>query len=87
MKCAVVEVSPARCSPWRLGNRATTGSYEYALRVHGKPEVFTSAQGSQFTSDLFTGVLNREGITISMDGRGRAFDLYFCRAPVAQRQA
>ena len=47
---------------------------EDALRVHGKPEVFNSEQGSQFTSDSFTGVLKREGITISMDGRGRAFD-------------
>lgn len=50
---------------------------EEALRRHGKPEVFNSDQGSQFTSDAFTGVLNREGITISMDGRGRAFDNIF----------
>ena len=50
---------------------------EEALRRHGKPEIFNSDQGSQFTSDAFTGVLNREGITISMDGRDRAFDNIF----------
>lgn len=45
---------------------------EDALRHHGKPEVFNSDQGSQFTSDAFTGVLKRQGVAISMDGRGRA---------------
>ena len=50
---------------------------EDALRVHGKPEVFNSDQGVQFTSEVFTGVLKREEITISMDGRGRAYDNIF----------
>ena len=50
---------------------------EEALRNYGKPEIFNSDQGSQFTSDSFTGVLKREEITISMDGRGRAFDNIF----------
>ena len=50
---------------------------EDALRVHDKPEVFTSDQGVQFTSEVFTGVLKREEITISMDGRGRAYDNIF----------
>ena len=47
------------------------------MRAHGKPEIFNSDQGSQFTSEAFTGVLKREGIVISMDGRGRAFDNIF----------
>ncbi len=51
---------------------------EDALRAHGKPQVFNSDQGAQFTSESFCGVLQREGITISMDGRGRAFDLHIC---------
>jgi len=63
---------------WRISNsmEATlcVDCLEGALRLHGKPEVFNSDQGSQLTSDAFTGVLQREGITISMDGRGRAFD-------------
>ena len=50
---------------------------EDALREHGKPEVFNSDQGTQFTSEAFTDVLKRQCITISMDGRGRAFDNIF----------
>ena len=36
--------------------------------------LFNSDRGAQFTCDAFTGVLKREGVTISIDGRGRAFD-------------
>ena len=50
---------------------------EKALSAHGSPEIFNSDQGSQFTSDAFTAVLKRKSITISMDGRGRAFDNIF----------
>ena len=50
---------------------------EDAMRTHGKPEMFNSEQATQFTGEAFTGVLKREGITISMDGRGRAFDNMF----------
>ena len=50
---------------------------EEALRINGKPEIFNSDQGSQFTSKAFTGVLERGCIAISMDGRGRAFDNIF----------
>jgi putative transposase len=50
---------------------------EDALRHHGTPEIFNSDQGSQFTSAAFTDVLKREGVVISMDGRGRAFDNIF----------
>lgn len=47
-----------------------------ALR-RGRPEIFNSDQGSQFTSEKFTGELKAHGITISMDGRGRCFDNIF----------
>jgi len=47
-----------------------------ALR-RGRPEIFNSDQGSQFTSDRFTGVLKDRGVAISMDGRGRCFDNIF----------
>jgi putative transposase len=43
---------------------------EEALARFGKPEIFNTDQGSQFTSMAFTGVLLREKIAISMDGRG-----------------
>lgn len=44
---------------------------------HGKPEIFNTDQGSQFTSVAFTAVLKRAGVDISMDGRGRALDNIF----------
>jgi putative transposase len=47
-----------------------------ALR-RGRPEIFNSDQGSQFTSEKFTGELARREITISMDGRGRCMDNIF----------
>jgi putative transposase len=47
---------------------------EEAIKNYGSPEIFNSDQGSQFTSDPFTGVLIGIGITISMGGRGRALD-------------
>lgn len=66
---------------WRISNSMDASfcvdCLEEAIRAHGKPEIFNSDQGSQFTSDAFTGVLKREEITISMDGRGRAFDNIF----------
>ena len=43
----------------------------------GKPEIFNTDQGSQFTSTEFTRVLLDKGIAISMDGRGRALDNVF----------
>jgi len=49
---------------------------DWALRK-GKPEIFNSDQGAQFTSADFTGRLKDEGIQISMDGRGRALDNVF----------
>ncbi len=44
---------------------------------HGKPEIFNPDQGSQFTSEAFTGVLIRNGIAISMDGKGSWRDNVF----------
>jgi len=49
---------------------------ERALRW-GRPEIFNSDQGSQFTSQKFTGVLAQRGVAISMDGRGRCLDNIF----------
>jgi putative transposase len=66
---------------WRLSN--TLGAdfcveaLEEALARHGRPEIFNTDQGSQFTSDDFTGTLKDHGITISMDGKGRCMDNIF----------
>ena len=66
---------------WRISNSMDASfcvdCLEDALREHGRPEVFNSDQGSQFTSHAFTDVLKRAGVAISMDGRGRALDNIF----------
>ena len=78
---AIIDWYSRRVLSWRISNSMEAefcvDCLEEALRNHGKPEIFNSDQGSQFTSDAFTGVLHREGIVISMDGRGRAFDNIF----------
>jgi len=64
---------------WRLSN--TLGAefcveaLEESLLWHGRPEIFNT--DSQFTSDDFTGTLERHGVTISMDGKGRYMDNIF----------
>ena len=50
---------------------------EEALARHGKPEVFNTDQGSQFTSTAFTGLLQENGIAISMDGKAAWRDNVF----------
>ena len=50
---------------------------EDALVRHGKPEIFNTDQGSQFTGGAFTGVLASNGIAISMDGKGAWRDNVF----------
>jgi putative transposase len=50
---------------------------EEALAKHGKPEIFNTDQGGQFTSAEFTGVLLKNGIAISMDGKGSWRDNVF----------
>ena len=47
---------------------------EEALKKYGKPEIFNTDQGSQFTSLEFTGILQNQEVKISMDGKGRAMD-------------
>jgi putative transposase len=65
---------------WQLSNTLDVpfclAALENAL-VHGCPEIFNTDQGVQFTSYVFTSHLERAGIAISMDGRGRALDKIF----------
>jgi putative transposase len=78
---AIIDWYSRRVLSWRISNTMESvfcvDCLEEALRSHDKPEIFNSDQGSQFTSEVFTDVLKREDITISMDGRGRAFDNIF----------
>jgi putative transposase len=78
---AIIDWYSRRVLSWRISNSMEAvfcvDCLEEALRAHGTPEIFNSDQGSQFTSAAFTDVLKREGVVISMDGRGRAFDNIF----------
>ena len=78
---AIIDWYSRRVLGWRISNSMEAvfciDCLEDAIRIYGKPEIFNSDQGSQFTSAAFTGVLEREGIVISMDGRGRVFDNIF----------
>ena len=65
---------------WRISNALDVSFCREALEEaleKGCPEIFNSDQGSQFTSNDFTGILLSKEIAISMDGRGRAFDNIF----------
>src|SRR3954452_21767852 len=66
---------------WQLSNTMDVSfcvaALEQALARFGKPEIFNTDQGSQFTSGEFTGALAAAGVRISMDGRGRWMDNIF----------
>lgn len=66
---------------WRLSNSLDVSfcvdALEEALYRYGKPDIFNSDQGSQYTSEAFTGVLKANGIRISMDGKGAWRDNVF----------
>ena len=78
---AVMDWASRAVLAWRLSNTMDVSfcveTLEEALASFGKPEIFNSDQGSQFTSAAFTGVLERAGVQISMDGRGRCMDNIF----------
>ena len=78
---AIIDWYSRRVLGWRISNSMDANfcidCLEETIRNYGKPEIFNSDQGSQFTSAAFTGVLEREGVSISMDGRGRAYDNIF----------
>lgn len=78
---AIIDWYSRKVLSWRISNSMDASfcvdCLDDAVRRHGRPEVFNSDQGSQFTSTAFTDVLKREGVAISMDGRGRALDNIF----------
>jgi putative transposase len=77
---AVIEWYSRYVLAWQLSNTMDSSFCVQALHAalcHGRPEIFNSDQGSQFTSGEFTGELLGREIPISMDGRGRALDNVF----------
>ncbi len=75
---AIMDWASRRVLAWRLSNTLDvsfcTEALEEAMLKYGIPEIFNSDQGSQFTSEAFTDILNANGTKISMDGRGRWMD-------------
>ena len=78
---AVVDWHSRKVLAWRMSNTLDSSfcvdALEDSIHRYGVPEIFNTDQGSQFTSDAFTGVLRANGIRISMDGKGRALDNIF----------
>jgi putative transposase len=72
--CAVIDWATRRVLSWRLSNTMTADfcveAVNEAITKYGKPDIFNTDQGSQFTSAAFTGLLQENGIRISMDGKG-----------------
>ena len=78
---AIMDWASRAVLAWRLSNTMDVSFCVSALREalarFGKPEIFNTDQGSQFTSAAFTGVLLVAGIKVSIDGRGRWLDNVF----------
>ncbi len=77
---AVIDWASRYVLSWRLSNTLDVAFCVDALELalaHGRPEIFNSDQGSQFTGKDFTGMLLGAGVQISMDGKGRCLDNVF----------
>jgi putative transposase len=78
---AIMDWASRAVLSWRLSNTMDASfcveALKEALARYGKPEIFNTDQGSQFTGSDFTGALEATGIKISMDGRGRWMDNVF----------
>ena len=78
---AVMDWASRKVLAWRLSNTLDASfcvdALEEAIARYGVPEIFNTDQGSQFTSEEFTGILSGHGISISMDGKGRWRDNVF----------
>ena len=77
---AIMDWHSRRVLAWKLSNTMEVDFCVEALQEalgKGRPEIFNTDQGSQFTSEAFTGMLLEQGIQISMDGKGRYLDNIF----------
>jgi len=78
---AIIDWASRAVLAWRLSNtidsRFCVEALEEALELHGKPRIFNTDQGAQFTSAAFTDQLEKADVVISMDGRGRFMDNIF----------
>ncbi len=81
LSVAVMDWFSRKVLSWRVSTSMDTSfcidAFEEAIDNFGSPEIFNTDQGSQFTSEEFTGVLKDNDIAISMDGKGRWVDNVF----------
>jgi len=79
---AVIDWHSRLVLSWRLSNTMDktfcVDALQEALDLYGKPEIFNTDQGVQFTCEAFITTLADQGIRISMDGKGRCLDNIFC---------
>lgn len=78
---AIIDVYSRYIVGWGISNtleaQASIEVIKQAIQEHGKPEILNSDQGSQFTCEEYVKLLKENGISISMDGKGRAIDNIF----------
>jgi putative transposase len=77
---AIIDVYSRYVLSWRLSNTLNTDFCIEALQEalkKGRPEIFNTDQGTQFTGEAFTGILKSHGVKISMDGKGSYNDNLF----------
>jgi len=78
---AIMDWASRKVLAWRLSNTLDASfcveALQEALARYGTPEIFNTDQGSQFTSEAFTEILQKHSIEISMDGKGRWLDNVF----------
>lgn len=78
---AIIDLFSRYIVNWSLSNTMTaqwcTSTIKEAFLRYGKPQIFNTDQGSQFTSQVYTDLLKEHDVQISMDGKGRAIDNIF----------
>jgi putative transposase len=78
---AIIDLYSRFIVGWGISNtldaEASLSVMKQSIKEHGKPEIINSDQGSQFTCEDWIEHMSREGITVSMDGKGRAIDNIF----------
>jgi len=78
---AIIDLHSRYVLNWSVSNTMDAQwckeTLEEAIRIHGKPEIVNTDQGSQFTAEVFTSLVLSNRIKLSMDGKGRAIDNVF----------
>ncbi|MEZ4843830.1 MAG: DDE-type integrase/transposase/recombinase [Bacteroidia bacterium] len=84
---AIIDVYSRKIVGWSLSNTMTAqwcaDLLTDTIKLHGKPHIHNSDQGSQYTSEIYLNILKQNNIQISMDGKGRAIEQHLHRTFLA----